>query len=233
MFVPTEAAGRRTMPSRADRWLNAFTTVEPGEARGALRLAGNVFCLLASYYLLKTAREALILGEGTAEVKSYAAAAQAGLLFAIVPLYSAVASRVSRLRLVNGVLLFFAIHLAVFEVLARAGYHLGVAFYLWVGVFNLVVVAQFWALANDAYTVDRGERLFPIVATGASLGAWFGARSAASAMAARLQPSDLFVGQHDRRIPARAARRGTRRGARRAGRSRRADQGAAHRPVLR
>ena len=46
MFVPTRAAGWQPTPSRAYRWLNAFTTVKPGEARGALRLAANVFCLL-------------------------------------------------------------------------------------------------------------------------------------------------------------------------------------------
>ena len=59
--------------TRLDRWLSVFTEVPPDERAGALLLAANVFCLLASYYLLKTVREALILSEGGAEVKSYAA----------------------------------------------------------------------------------------------------------------------------------------------------------------
>ena len=45
---------------------------------------------------------------------------------------------------------------------------------LWVGIFNLMIVAQFWSFANDLYTRDQGERLFPIVAFGASLGAVLG-----------------------------------------------------------
>ena len=52
---------------------------------------------------------------------------------------------------------------------------IGVAFYIWVGVFNMVAVAQFWAFANDLYTTERGKRLFPLVGIGASLGALVGA----------------------------------------------------------
>ncbi|MBI2504667.1 MAG: hypothetical protein HYW07_15715 [Candidatus Latescibacteria bacterium] len=51
---------------------------------------------------------------------------------------------------------------------------LGVVFYLWVGIFNLMVIAQFWSFANDLYTPEQGKRLFPIVAFGASLGAVLG-----------------------------------------------------------
>ena len=47
-------------------------------------------------------------------------------------------------------------------------------FFLWIGIFNLMIVAQFWSFANDIYTKDEGERLFAIVGFGASLGAVFG-----------------------------------------------------------
>ena len=47
-------------------------------------------------------------------------------------------------------------------------------FFLWAGIFNLMVVAQFWSFANDVYTNDEGERLFPLVQFGASLGAVLG-----------------------------------------------------------
>ena len=56
--------------SRLDRLLGLFTRIEAGEGWGACLLAADIFCLLASYYLLKTARESLILSEGSAEVKS-------------------------------------------------------------------------------------------------------------------------------------------------------------------
>jgi AAA family ATP:ADP antiporter len=176
-----------------DRWLCIFTEVRKGEGVGALLLATNVFCLLASYYLLKTVREALILGEGGAEVKSYAAGAQAMILLLVVPAYGACASRVNRIRLINGVMLFFVSHLMVFHQLAAHGVQIGVPFFLWVGIFNLVVVAQFWAFANDLYTHERGQRLFPLVGIGASVGALVGARLASGLMAAHAGPAQLLL----------------------------------------
>jgi len=104
-------------------------------------------------------------------VKSYAAAAIAGILIVLVPVYSAIASRVSRVRLINGVTLFFIACLVAFFLADKAGYAVGTPFFIWVGIFNLMVIAQLWAFANDVYTVDQGKRLFAIVGFGASLGA--------------------------------------------------------------
>ncbi|HYV51267.1 MAG TPA: Npt1/Npt2 family nucleotide transporter [Dongiaceae bacterium] len=155
-----------------DRFLSIFADVRGGEALTALLLMLNIFCLLAAYYLLKTIREPLILTiPHGAEVKSYAAAAIAGLLIILVPLYSALASHVSRVKLINGVTLFFIACLVAFFVLSRTGLPIGVAFFIWVGIFNLMTIAQLWAFANDVYTVEQGKRLFAIVGFGASLGA--------------------------------------------------------------
>jgi AAA family ATP:ADP antiporter len=170
--APAEVT-RGPAPTRLlDRALNLFTEVRDGEGGTALLLMFNVFLLLASYYLLKTIREPLILSvPGGAEVKSYAAAATAGLLMLIVPLYSAIASRVSRVKLINGVTLFFIACLVAFFALSRANVPIGVAFFIWVGIFSLMVIAQLWAFANDLYTVEQGQRLFAIVGFGAALGA--------------------------------------------------------------
>ena len=166
-----------------DRLLGAFTVVRDGEAITALLLTGNVFLLLTSYYLIKPVREALILAQDGAEVKSYAAAGQAVLLLVLVPLYGALADRLPRRRLLNAVTAFFVACLVGFYLLARAGAPVGIPFFLWVGIFNLMIVAQFWAFANDLYSRDQGERLFPIVAFGASVGAVLG-----SAIAGALIP---------------------------------------------
>ena len=73
------------------------------------------------------------------------------------------------------VTLFFISNLAVFYVLAVARTpHLGIPFYIWIGVFNVGIVAQFWAFANDVYTPEQGKRLFVIVAFGANFGAVVG-----------------------------------------------------------
>src|SRR6185503_4809468 len=51
----------------------------------------------------------------------------------------------------------------------------GVIYFIWIGIFNLMIVAQFWSFANDVYSKEEGERLFVIVGFGASLGAVAGA----------------------------------------------------------
>src|SRR5215475_3791538 len=167
----------RIHPERqlTDRLLLLFTEVHSGEGIGALLLAANVFLLLEAYYILKTVREALVLSEGGAEAKAYSSAAQAALLLLIIPAYGRLASKVNRDRLINSVTIFFVSHLVVFYILGRAGVPLGVPFFLWVGIFNLLVIAQFWALANDLYNKEQGTRLLPVVGIGSSLGAWLGA----------------------------------------------------------
>ena len=117
----------------------------------------------------------LILDQpGGAELKSYAYAAQAVLLLVLVPLYGALATRLPRRRLINVVTSFFVACLPVFYLLAEAKAPVGLVFFLWIGVFSLMVIAQFWAYANDIYTSDAGKRLFAVIAFGASSGAVFG-----------------------------------------------------------
>ena len=51
-----------------ERLLSLFADVRAGEGAGAVLLTLNVFLLLAGYYLLKPARDGLILTEGTPEI---------------------------------------------------------------------------------------------------------------------------------------------------------------------
>ena len=165
-------------PSPLDRMLGVFADVHAGEGGTAVLLALNVFLILMAYYVLKPVREALILGEGSAELKSYLSAGQVAVLAVVVPYYGRLVARFSRMRLINVVTLFFAACPVLFYVLATFHVRLGVIFFVWIGVFSLMIVAQFWSFANDVYTKDQGERLFAIVGFGASLGAVAGARIA-------------------------------------------------------
>jgi ATP:ADP antiporter, AAA family len=170
-------------PALLGRTLRAVTDIRPEEAPLALSLTLNVFLLLTAYYVIKPVREALILSlESGAEYKSYMSAAIAVALLAAVPAYARLVDRLPRLRLVVGVTLFFASHLVLFYLGSRVEALrsvLALAFYVWIGVFNMMVVAQLWSFANDLYDPERGRRLFPLVALGASLGAALGSKVAA------------------------------------------------------
>jgi AAA family ATP:ADP antiporter len=180
----TQTANESPAPDKGaiERLLSPFADVRRGEAASALMLTGLMFLLLTSYYMLKTAREVFILSEGGAEVKSYSSAGQAVLLLFLVPAYSAFASRVSRVQLVTWVSLFFASNILLFVLVATAHMRIGIAFFLWLGVYNVMVVAQFWAFANDVYTPEQGKRLFPLVGVGSSLGALAGSLRAGQLM---------------------------------------------------
>jgi AAA family ATP:ADP antiporter len=176
--VSTNPSGPSALDRVLARALRPFSQIEPEEAVGTVVLTAIVFLLLTAYYLLKTAREPLILLHGGAEVKSYASAGQAALLVIVVRIYGSVARRVGRVRLLSIVYLFFASNLIIFAALAAAGANIGIAFFLWVGVFNYTSIANFWAFAADSYTPERGSRVFAVLGIGSSLGAVVGARIA-------------------------------------------------------
>lgn len=165
--------------SAVERALEIITDVRAGEGPTALMLTLNVFLLLTAYYVIKPVREGLILAmKAGPEYKSYLSAATALCLLVVVPAYARLAGRVQKHRLVVGVTLFFASHLVVFWALSRIPRlenDLGFVFYVWVSIFNMMVVAQFWAFANDLYTEDQGKRLFALIGIGTSLGAATGA----------------------------------------------------------
>jgi AAA family ATP:ADP antiporter len=162
------ARGKRTVTERV---LGLFAEVHGGEAPTVLLLTLNVFLLLTCYYLLKTAREPLILARG-AEVKSYSSAGQSVLLIPGTYLYGKLAERVGRMRLIATVTIFFASNLVIFFIAGKAHVpYLGVAFFLWVGVFNMMIVAQFWSFSADIYAPEQGKRLFAILGIGSTVGA--------------------------------------------------------------
>src|SRR5262245_38892721 len=182
-------------PSRtwAERALSPIADVRREEIPTALLLTLLMFLVLAAYYMLKTAREVFILTEGGAEVKSYSSAGQALLLLGIVPAYAAFASRVNRGRLVTWVTLFFASNLVLFILAVQSGLRVGIVYFLWVGIFNVMVIAQFWAFANDVYTPEQGKRIFPLIGVGSSLGAWLGSIRA-SDLVGDAGPVRLLIG---------------------------------------
>ncbi len=190
----TEPRGRQT---GVERLLGLITSVRRDEVPTALLLTLNAFLLLTAYGCIKPAREALILALPTgAEYKIYMSAAIAAVLLIAVPLYARFAAKLTRNRLVIGVTLFFASHLVAFYLLApayRSTTPLALGFYLWIGIFDLMVVAQFWAFANDIYSEEAGERLFPLLGLGASVGAVAGSGLARELIATVGTMSTLLV----------------------------------------
>ena len=111
---------------------------------------------------------------GGAELKSYASGGQVPLA-RDRPGVRLVADRVSRIRLMTTMQIVFIGCLVGFYILARAKAPIGLAFYIWLGIFNVLVVSNFWSFANDLFTESDGKRLFAVIGIGASIGAIAGA----------------------------------------------------------
>lgn len=161
--------------------LRIFTEIRPGEVPTALLLTINIFLLLMAYYLIKPVREVLILVGKDPQTKSYLGGAQAILLIFVIKAFSYLASKFPRHLLITLVTLFFISNLGLFYVFHLFGMPMGtigIIFFIWTGIFNIFIVAQFWGFANDIYTDEAGKRLFPLVAFGQTAGALFGAKIA-------------------------------------------------------
>ncbi len=170
-----------------------FSDVRPGEAGTALLMLANIFLILICYSVIKTVREPLILLGGGAEVRAYAAAGQAVLLMGFVPFYGWFASRVDRVKLLVGVTLFFLVNIELFALAVASGVpYVGVVFYIWVGIFSISLIAQFWSYANDIYSKDAGNRLFPIIALGMTAGPPLGSLVAARLFGQGVEPQVII-----------------------------------------
>jgi ATP:ADP antiporter, AAA family len=173
-----------TRLSPVERILSTFTDIRPGEGTTGLLLFANVFVILCAYYFVKPLRDSWIAvssieGLSTMEVKAYSSFGQSLLLAGIASLFARLSSRIPRRTLITRSTLVCMSNLVVFWLL-QPGFFLanlpyaGVVFYLWVGMFGVFIVAQFWTLAADLYAGERGTRLLPLIAIGATAGAAFG-----------------------------------------------------------
>jgi AAA family ATP:ADP antiporter len=190
-IVPSRA--RRHGPDLLCRALRVLGPVREGEAGTVVLLLVNLSVLLFTYYLLKTAREPLILATGGAEMKSYAAAFQAAILVVFVPVYAWLSARMERAKLIVAVVLFFAATIEGFYFASLAGVpYLGFAFYVWLGIFSNAAIALFWSYASDLHGQEAGERLFPVIAVGAVAGSPVGSWVAQRLFAHGMSPFDVI-----------------------------------------
>ena len=170
--------------SKTEQLLRIFTEVRSGEGTTALMMFANVFLILLAYYFIKPLREGWIAvsdisGLSKMEVKAYSSFFQSILLVLIVGWYGRLADHWQRSILITRVTLFCILNMVIFWFL-QPGLFIrnlpfsGIFFYLWVGMFGVFIVAQFWTFCVDIYGDERGKRLLPMIAVGATSGAAVG-----------------------------------------------------------
>lgn len=172
--------------SRTEIFLRFFTEIKPGEGTTAILMFANVFLILCAYYFIKPLREGWIAvsdisGLSKMEVKAYSSFFQAFFLLFIVGLFGKLSDQLQRSVLVTRTTLFCISNMVIFWFLQpnlffKSLPFSGIIFYLWVGMFGVFVVAQFWTFCADIYNDEAGKRLLPMIAIGATSGAAFGSQ---------------------------------------------------------
>ena len=175
-----------------DRLQRQFFDVRDGEWPKALGLSAYFFLVIAVFWVLKPMKRGLLIsyfGEHPLElagwVLSGAQAEQIGkvlnmiVAFAVVGLFTWLVRRYARHVLI---LIFCAIFGVLFlgfggvidqiDLLGAGGVW---GFYVMGDIWTTVMVAIFWAFANDLNTGDEAERLYGIVGLGGVLGGFVGA----------------------------------------------------------
>ncbi len=152
--------------------------IHTGEWRAVAISFVYFFCVLAAYYVIRPVREQLSAAVGSTQLPWFYGATFIATLV-LTPVFAALASRWPRRMLVPVVYVFFiACLLAFIPAFTTVGLlsprALGMVFFVWVSVFNLIVVSVFWIFMSDIWSLEQSKRLFPIIAVAGTLGALAG-----------------------------------------------------------
>ena len=179
------------------RWLNRMFGVHPEEYRVLGWAWSYIFCLLASYYILRPIRDEMGVSGGVENLQWLFTGTLAGML-AANPTFAALVARLPRARFIAVTYRFFIVNLLLFALLFKLAttaqtVWIGRVFFIWVSVFNLFVVSVFWELMVDVFDSEQSKRLFGFIAAGATMGGIVGS-SITAAIAKQVPVSFLLLG---------------------------------------
>lgn len=139
----------------------------------------NFFFVLLAYYHIKPASRSLFIEHLGASNLPYVWICTAVFLGLVIGFYHRLLNRWSRFNLIMSTLLVFSSLLVGFRLLLQGDSWLtAVAFYIFVDIFSVVLVEQFWSLTNSIYRYNDGKRWYGVVGTGGLLGGVLGGKMA-------------------------------------------------------
>jgi len=153
----------------------------PRLTRRAGILFFNFALIILAYYQVKSASRSILIEHGGAELFPYAWIASAATLTAFIGFYHRLVARTERLRVVLGSCMAFIALLVGFRFLLRIEHAApAFAFYIFVDIFSVILVEQFWSLANTVNQAAEGRRSYWFVGTGGLVGGVLGGVIAAA-----------------------------------------------------
>lgn len=141
----------------------------------------NLFLIVFAYYLVKPVSRSLLLETGGALSLPYVWTLSGVVLLLLLPLYQSLLRRFDRVRVVLGSCAAVAVGLALFRpALETPGLIAGVGFYVFIDIFSVVLIEQFWSLTNSVHSRKQGRRWYGVIASGGLVGGVAGGFAAGS-----------------------------------------------------
>ena len=149
---------------------------QPHELGGALAAFATAFAMFSAYAILRPIRETMGITSGVQTLPALFWGTFIGMLL-VQPVYGWLTSRFRRSAFLPWVYLFFVLNILGFHAWFNAQEDhtwIARAYFVWVSIFVLFVVAVFWSLMADVFSREQAGRLFGFVAAGLSTGGLFG-----------------------------------------------------------
>lgn len=172
--MASKTATHSTAPHVSSRW-NSGAPLHAGEFKQVALAFTSFFLLLFSYYILRPVRDEMGVQSGVERLQWLFTGT---FLFTLmtVPLFGWVVKRLPRASLVPAVYGFLISNLLLFYVAFSAGTTVisAAVFFIWLSVFNLLVISLFWSNVSDAFSTEQAHRLYGYIAAGGTVGALTG-----------------------------------------------------------
>ncbi len=157
--------------SAVQRLLAPIVEVRREEVGSALLMFFYSFLAMTAYDIVKPLTRAQVIGELGAVELPWVLLLSGVFVGVVMQVYTWVASRLPPRAVIAATQVGVAALLIGFWAAFRVGVAgTAVAFYLVGQILGLLLISQFWVLANDVYDARQAERLFGFIGGGASLG---------------------------------------------------------------
>ncbi len=157
-------------------FLSRLLNVKKDELSYAVLSFLMFLCIFCSYSVLRPVRDTMGIQGGVDNLQWLFTATFVVSFLVQIPYYYVI-GRVSRRIILPVVFAFFASNLIVFTwfmVQKIEPLWTGRAFYVWLSVFNLLVISLGWSVLNDILKSSQSKRIFAIAAAGSSAGSMLG-----------------------------------------------------------
>lgn len=141
----------------------------------------NFFQIIFAYYMVKPVSRSIYLEHFHADKLPYVWIAGALLLGILMPLYGRLIDKHDRRNVVILSCQIFCVIYLIFVVLFQTGQTapaVAAGFYIIVDIMSVVLVEQFWSLANSTYATQTSSRWYGVVGSGGLVGGILGGMTA-------------------------------------------------------